>query len=86
MLLLHILSCNKQEEVVPPPGNDLRQAMRDFVIGISCLLYTSSKGNTKDIILTDFNLHFHAIEIGDPHHFGTCHLYRSYDALPLFYI
>jgi len=35
MLLLHILSCNKQEEVVPPPGNDFRQAMRDFVIGIS---------------------------------------------------
>lgn len=35
MLLLHILSCNRQEDVVPPANNDYRQAMRELVIGIS---------------------------------------------------
>lgn len=35
ILLLNILSCNSQEDVVPPANNDYRQAMREFVIGIS---------------------------------------------------
>lgn len=47
MLLLHILSCNKQEDVVPPANNDYRQAMREFVIGISA--YAKS-------IRTDFSI------------------------------
>lgn len=35
ILLLNILSCDRQEDIVPPPDNDFRQAMREFVIGIS---------------------------------------------------
>ncbi len=47
MLLLHILSCNKQEDVVPPANNDYRQAMREFVIGISAY---------AEAIHTDFSI------------------------------